>query len=89
MIVSRPIVRLDSDATTSVTDDLAVEEPLEIRVDGETLAVTMRTPGDDARLALGFLLAEGLIQDGGDVSSIAPCGRPGDEASSPARHGCG
>ena len=38
-----------------------MEEPLEIRVDGEPLAVTMRTPGHDAELALGFLLTEGLI----------------------------
>ncbi len=44
-----------------VTDDVAVEEPLEIRVDGEPLAVTMRTPGHDEELALGFLLGEGLI----------------------------
>jgi FdhD protein len=44
------------------TDDaVAVEEPLEIRVDGEPLAVTMRTPGDDADLAVGFLHGEGLI----------------------------
>lgn len=42
-------------------DDVAVEEPLEIRVDGEPLAVTMRTPGHDEELALGFLYGEGLI----------------------------
>ena len=43
------------------SDEVAVEEPLEIRVDGEPLAVTMRTPGDDEELALGFLHGEGLI----------------------------
>ncbi len=42
-------------------DEVAVEEPLEIRVDGAPLAVTMRTPGHDAELALGFLYGEGLI----------------------------
>jgi FdhD protein len=42
-------------------DEVAVEEPLEIRVDGEPLAVTMRTPGHDEELALGFLFGEGLI----------------------------
>ncbi|HMS62320.1 MAG TPA: formate dehydrogenase accessory sulfurtransferase FdhD [Solirubrobacteraceae bacterium] len=42
-------------------DEVAVEEPLEIRVDGEPLAVTMRTPGHDEELALGFLHGEGLI----------------------------
>src|SRR5215831_12177533 len=42
-------------------DTVAVEEPLEIRVDGSPLAVTMRTPGHDEELALGFLYTEGLI----------------------------
>jgi FdhD protein len=45
-----------------VEDVVAVEEPLEIRVDGEALAVTMRTPGHDEELALGFLYGEGLIE---------------------------
>ena len=44
-----------------LTDEVAVEEPLEIRVDGRPLAVTMRTPGHDDELALGFLFGEGLI----------------------------
>src|SRR6201992_3984547 len=44
-----------------VEDVVALEEPLEIRVDGAALAVTMRTPGDDEELALGFLFGEGLI----------------------------
>src|SRR6201993_2325196 len=50
-------------------DEVAVEEPLELRVDGEPLAVTMRTPGHDEELALGFLYGEGLI-DG--ARSAAP-----------------
>jgi FdhD protein len=44
-----------------IRDEVAVEEPLEIRVDGRPLAVTMRTPGHDEELALGFLYGEGLI----------------------------
>ena len=44
-----------------IDDEVAVEEPLEIRVGGEPIAVTMRTPGDDEALALGFLYGEGLI----------------------------
>jgi FdhD protein len=44
-----------------VSDTVAVEEPLEIRVDGRPLAITMRTPGHDEELALGFLYGEGLI----------------------------
>ena len=51
-----------------VEDAVAVEEPLEIRVDGEPLAVTMRTPGHDEELALGFLLGEGLIDGPRDVT---------------------
>ena len=48
-------------------DELAVEEPLEIRVDGEPLAVTMRTPGEDEALAAGFLAGEGLIAGPADI----------------------
>ncbi|HXB16913.1 MAG TPA: formate dehydrogenase accessory sulfurtransferase FdhD [Solirubrobacteraceae bacterium] len=44
-----------------VSDLVAIEEPLEIRVDGEPVAVTMRTPGNDEELAAGFLFGEGLI----------------------------
>jgi FdhD protein len=52
-------------------DEVAVEEPLEIRVDGEALAITMRTPGHDEELALGFLYGEGLI-DGARPAGPAP-----------------
>jgi FdhD protein len=48
-------------------DLVAVEEPLEIRVDGEAIAVTMRTPGRDADLAAGFLYGEGLVRGAPDV----------------------
>jgi FdhD protein len=61
-------------------DAVAVEEPLEIRVDGETVAVTMRTPGRDGDLALGFLFAEGIISGPADVGGVSHCGRPGDES---------
>ena len=60
-------------------DDIVAEEPLEIRAQGETLAVTMRTPGADRELALGFLFAEGVIGSRDDVGSVAHCGRPGEE----------
>jgi FdhD protein len=52
-------------------DEVAVEEPLEIRVDGRPLAVTMRTPGHDEELALGFLLGEGLIDGVHDAGATA------------------
>ena len=63
----------------SASDTVAVEEPLEIRVAGDTLATTLRTPGDDARLAAGFLFAEGIIQSLDELSSLAHCGRMGEE----------
>jgi len=63
------------------SDQLATEEPLEIRVgyeiDGHrvhrTLSVTMRTPGQDEELAAGFLLTEGIIHDKADLLGIIPC----------------
>ncbi len=51
-------VRVEHDGHSDV---VAIEEPLEIRVDGRPLTVTMRTPGHDEELALGFLYGEGLI----------------------------
>ena len=73
------MVRVEAGRPERCTDAVAVEEPLEIRVDGETVAVTMRTPGADGDLALGFLFAEGMIAGAGDVGSAAHCGRPGEE----------
>src|SRR4051794_22670057 len=60
-------------------DVLALEEPLEIRVQGRCVAVAMRTPGDDAELAAGFLLTEGIIRRREDVVEIAHC-QQGDAA---------
>jgi FdhD protein len=62
--MSSAYVKVEHDGTS---DTVAVEEPLEIRVDGNPLAVTMRTPGHDEELALGFLYGEGLIDGPRDV----------------------
>ncbi len=71
--------------TTHVREDVvAVEEPLEIRLAGCSVAVTMRTPGDDFDLALGFLYTEGIIRGRDDIASISHC--PADD---PAAHGPG
>lgn len=59
------------------SDTLAVEEPLEIRVAGTPLAITMRTPGHDVELAAGFLVSEGVIARGSDFASAIHCGGPG------------
>jgi FdhD protein len=55
------------------TDELAEEEPLEIRVKNRAVSVTMRTPGHDDELAAGFLLTEGIIASRADVLRIEPC----------------
>jgi FdhD protein len=54
-------------------DDLATEEPLEIRIAGQPVAVTMRTPGNDFELAVGFLVTEGLVERPEQVRSIQTC----------------
>jgi len=56
-----------------VSDELAEEEPLEIRVRNRAVSVTMRTPGHDEELAAGFLLTEGMISARADVLAIEPC----------------
>lgn len=70
------IIKVTTDSVSPGPDLLAIEEPLEIRVAYgdrvQNLAVTMRTPGDDADLALGFLFTEGIIKGGGDVQEVAP-----------------
>jgi FdhD protein len=67
------IERLSADGTRErLRDEVAVEEPLEIRVDGAPVAVAMRTPGEDEELAAGFLAGEALIGDPGEIASIGP-----------------
>jgi FdhD protein len=70
-IAEHAVVRFP--AGTAESDELAVEEPLEIRVDDEPLAVTMRTPGHDAELAAGFCLTEGVVDDPDDLERAEPC----------------
>lgn len=65
-------------ASTEQREEVVVEEPLEIRVAGDSVAFTMRTPGEDRELALGFLFAEGVIAHLADVGSIYPCARTDD-----------
>ena len=54
----------------SLQDSLAAEEPLEIRIGGVPLTVTMRTPGNDLELAVGFLLTEGIIESSGQIAGL-------------------
>ena len=68
----RTIVRWSAGAFARADDPVAVEGALEIRIAGRALSVTLRTPGDDAALALGFLAGEGLIASRGDVVRAEP-----------------
>lgn len=60
----------------AVDDSVAVEEPLEIRVEGNTVAIVMRTPGEDRELAAGFLLTEGVIKSARDLFDLTACVAP-------------
>jgi FdhD protein len=71
--VRPPVLHIEGFRSWTRPDAVAVEEPLEIRVDGAPLAVTMRTPGDDIDLALGFLTTEGVITSAEDVRQARFC----------------
>jgi FdhD protein len=70
--------RHDDGVARRAPDVVAVEEPLEIRVDGQVVTTTMRTPGDDHDLAVGFAWAEGLL-DGARLDGVRSCGLGLDE----------
>lgn len=68
-VTTRRVVRYRGDIQT-VSDQLVVEEPMEIRLSGRPLAVVMRTPGNDAELVLGFAITEGIVTGPGDVADV-------------------
>ena len=72
------ITRFEGDRSRTVEDCVALEAPLEILLNGESLAVTMRTPGDDFALAAGFLYAENVIAGRWDIATMGYWGQPGD-----------
>ena len=75
LLPGEPLSALKRIVRDGQSDLVAVEEPLEIRVSGEPMAVTMRTPGHDEELAIGFLYGEGLITE------ALPAGPPADLAA--------
>ncbi|MET9428275.1 MULTISPECIES: formate dehydrogenase accessory sulfurtransferase FdhD [unclassified Streptomyces] len=77
----RRVIRIRDGAVSARPDTLVAEEPLEIRLDGKPLAITMRTPGDDFALAAGFLVSEGVLGSAADVRTIVYCAGARDDGS--------
>lgn len=76
---SMTIMRIDGAQKSAPADDVvAVEEPLEIRVGGRSIAVVMRTPGHDRELAAGFLVTEGMLRRRDDLLDMVRCGTSAD-----------
>ncbi|MEU3469198.1 formate dehydrogenase accessory sulfurtransferase FdhD [Streptomyces sp. NPDC048387] len=69
----RRVVRVRGGRAGVRPDTLVAEEPLEIRLNGKPLAITMRTPGDDFALAAGFLASEGVIARASDLQAVTYC----------------
>ncbi|MFE9560737.1 formate dehydrogenase accessory sulfurtransferase FdhD [Streptomyces sp. NPDC006487] len=69
----RRVVRIRGGVAGARADTLVAEEPLEIRLNGKPLAITMRTPGDDFALAVGFLASEGVLASASDVRAVTYC----------------
>jgi FdhD protein len=69
------IRRLTDEGDLQIAGSVVIEEPLEIRLDGQTVAVLLRTPGLEKELATGFVLGEGLVVDPVDLALVRHCGR--------------
>jgi FdhD protein len=69
----RRVLRIRGGARSHRADTLVAEEPLEIRLNGRPLAITMRTPGDDFDLATGFLVSEGVLGAAEELTSVVYC----------------
>ncbi|MEU4266446.1 formate dehydrogenase accessory sulfurtransferase FdhD [Streptomyces sp. NPDC026092] len=77
----RRVIRIRGTAVNERPDTLVAEEPLEIRLNGKPLAITMRTPGDDFALAAGFLVSEGVLGAASDVRNIVYCAGAKDDGT--------
>src|SRR5437763_15692566 len=84
LVTPTNVVAVRGDRRLELPDRLAAEEPMEIRVGGPgdeptPISVTMRTPGHDFELAVGFLHSEGVVVSGADISSVRYCDAPPDD----------
>ncbi|MEU7134428.1 formate dehydrogenase accessory sulfurtransferase FdhD [Streptomyces sp. NPDC046261] len=77
----RRVIRIRDGAVTTRPDTLVAEEPLEIRLNGKPLAITMRTPGDDFALAAGFLVSEGVLGSADELANIVYCAGATDDGA--------
>ena len=69
-ILTVPVQKVEGETPSPFQDLVAVEEPLEIRIDARSISVTMRTPGHDFELAAGFLFTEGILRDASQIREI-------------------
>ncbi|WP_278258953.1 formate dehydrogenase accessory sulfurtransferase FdhD [Nocardioides convexus] len=81
MTSRRRVLRIRDGVLDQRPDTLAAEEPMEIRVGGRALTITMRTPGDDFDLAVGFLVSEGVVRSASDVLTARYCAGATDDGS--------
>src|SRR4051794_1811384 len=73
LTAKRRVLRIEDGGKQVVFDTVTAEEPLEIRIDGSALAVTMRTPGNDFELAAGFLVTERVVERADQIRTLRYC----------------
>jgi FdhD protein len=78
VVAERRVLRISGDEARETRDRLAVEEPLELRVAGRPVGVTMRTPGNDVELAIGYAITEGLVSGHDQVAAVRYCAPEGE-----------
>jgi FdhD protein len=79
--IRRRVLRLADGGRVERSDTLVAEEPLELRVGGRPVSVTMRTPGDDFDLVAGFLVTEGVVAAAEDIATLRYCAGTGDDGA--------
>ncbi|HZA83648.1 MAG TPA: formate dehydrogenase accessory sulfurtransferase FdhD, partial [Actinomycetes bacterium] len=76
-VAERRVLKVRDGQARRARDRLAVEEPLELRVAGRPVGVTMRTPGNDVELAIGYCISERLVARPDDVATVRFCAPEG------------